>query len=41
MYCVRNGGEAISLFNDFRGNEADLAGNIFFVQSISDEMQFL
>ena len=41
MHSGRNGGEAVSLFNDFRGNEAGLAGNEFIVKLISDEMQFI
>lgn len=38
MHFGRNGGQAVSLFNDFRGNEAR---NKFFVKLILDEMQFL
>lgn len=41
MHFGRNGGEAVSLFNDFWGNEAGLAGNEFFFTLISDELQFL
>jgi len=38
MHFDRNGGQAVSLFNDFRENEAE---NELFVKFFLDKMQFL